>query len=98
MREILRVLRDAAVSVPQAHVLFTVAEYEGRSLREYAELTGNPMSSMSRHLLDLGALDRRHEPGLDLIEQWQNPQDRRSNVYRLTPKGFHLVQTIRGLL
>lgn len=98
MRGILKTLKDANVSVPQAHVLFAVSEYPGRSMREYAELTDNVLSSMSRHLLDMGEINRFHQPGLGLVEQWPNPQDRRSNVYRLTPKGMDLVGRIMGML
>ena len=96
MRASIKILREANVSVAQAEILLAVAEFQGRSLREYAELTNNVMSTTSRHMLDLGELNRLHEPGLGLVEQWPNPQDRRSNVYRLTPKGFHLVSLLTG--
>ena len=98
MQAIMAILKEANVSVPQAHVLFTVAANEGLSMREYAHLTDNHQSSMSRHLLDMGEINRFHAPGLGLIEQWTDPMDRRRNIYRLTPKGIQLVRKVEELI
>lgn len=68
-----------------------VAMFEGRSLREYADMLDCSHSTMSRHLLDLGDMNRKREPGMQLIEQYPDPTDRRKNIYRLTPKGAALV-------
>ncbi len=72
----------------------TVALYEGRSLREYCDLTGVAQSTMSRHLLDLGERNRKKEPGFHLVEQRSDTNDLRRNIYRLTPKGEKLAHDI----
>jgi DNA-binding MarR family transcriptional regulator len=72
----------------------TVAEYEGKSLREYGDMLELPQSTMSRHLLDLGEMDRRRRPGLMLIEQKPDIMDRRKNVYTLTLKGRRLIEEL----
>jgi DNA-binding MarR family transcriptional regulator len=74
--------------------LLTVAMFEGRSAREYQELLNLSQSTMSRHLLDLGDITRKREPGLQLIEQHTDPDDRRKQLYHLTPKGRALVAAL----
>lgn len=99
-RSVLGAFLSVSDTVPiQIVVSFlTVALFEGRSLREYAEMTNSPQSTMSRHLLDLGARNRKKEPGYGLIEQTTDVDDLRKNVYRLTPKGRALVQTVSELM
>lgn len=80
--------------IQSAHSFLTVALFEGRSLREYCELSGVSQSTMSRHLLDLGARNRKKEEGYMLIEQKADPQDLRRNVYTLTTKGHKLTSQI----
>lgn len=82
------------ITVSMAISLLTVAMFERRSLREYAEMLELPTSTMSRHLLDLGIRTRKREPGLGLIDQGTDPEDSRKNVYRLTPKGRKLIDEI----
>jgi DNA-binding MarR family transcriptional regulator len=76
----------------------TVALFEGRSLREYSELLGQAQSTMSRHLLDLGARNRLKEEGFMLIEQRPDQMDLRRNVYTLTPKGRQLVLKLTSIM
>jgi DNA-binding MarR family transcriptional regulator len=75
-----------------------VAMFEGRSLREYSEMLKLPQSTMSRHLLDLGLMRRSREPGLGLIEQRQDHDDLRKNVYCLSPSGKALVDELDGIV
>jgi DNA-binding MarR family transcriptional regulator len=49
---------------------------------------------MSRHLLDLGEIDRTKQPGLGLVEGRTNITNQREKIYGLTPKGRALVTTI----
>lgn len=81
-----------------ASTFLTVAQYEGRSLKEYCDLAGVAQSTMSRHLLDLGERNRQKQPGFMLVEQKPDPQDLRRNVYRLTPRGRKLVDTIAAVM
>lgn len=81
-----------------AATFLTVAQYEGRSLREYCDLAGVKQSTMSRHLLDLGERNRQKGPGFHLVEQRSDPQDLRRNVYTLTGKGQKLLQAISSIM
>jgi DNA-binding MarR family transcriptional regulator len=94
--ETLQAVDDFTISAVRSFL--TVAMFEGRSLREYMDLTDLPQSTMSRHLLDLGPMNRKREPGLMLISQRQDPADLRKNVYLLTPKGHSLVAEITQAL
>ena len=100
LREALKHLHTANdnFTVGIAISFLTVAMFEGRSAREYAEMLGLGTSSMSRHLLDLGDINRKREPGMRLIEQRPDPMDRRKNVYRLTAKGRALIAKINEAL
>lgn len=81
-----------------AATFLLVAQFEGRSAREYMDITGLSEATMSRHLLDLGVRNRNKEPGYGLIEQSQNPEDMRKNVYKLTAKGRSLLRIIEGIM
>jgi DNA-binding MarR family transcriptional regulator len=85
---------DDQMTVSIAISFLTVAMFEGRSLREYSELLGLPQSTMSRHLLDLGIMYRDRSPGLGLIDQQQDKDDLRKNIYFLSPKGKALIEVI----
>lgn len=82
------------ITIGLARTFLTVAIREGLSAREYAHLLNLPTSTMSRHLLDLGDINRKREPGLMLVEQKPNIMDRRSNVYTLTRRGARLVAAL----
>lgn len=81
-----------------AATFLLVASREGRSLREYCDLSGVVESTMSRHLLDLGARNRRKEPGYGLIEVRTDNDDLRKNVYKLTSKGINLLNTVISIM
>jgi DNA-binding MarR family transcriptional regulator len=71
-----------------------VATDEGRNVTEYAKRAGITPSLMTRHLADLGEINRYHKPGFGLVEQFDDPMDRRNRLMRLTAKGQQMVQKI----
>ena len=82
----------------QAYAFLLVAMEEGEGVTEYARRAGVSQSVMTRHLLDLGDFNRRHEPGLGLIVQLPDPLNRRKHQTFLTPKGAALAaQVYRAL-
>lgn len=89
---------DENMTVSIAISLLMVAAFEGRYLREYADLLKLPRSTMSRHLLDLGIMRRSRQPGLGLIDQQQDKEDLRKNVYALAPRGRALIQELDSAL
>lgn len=82
----------------QAYAFLLVAMEEGEGVTEYARRAGVSQSVMTRHLLDLGDFNRRHEPGLGLIVQRPDPLNRRKHQTFLTDKGAALAaQVYRAL-
>lgn len=73
-----------------------VAQKEGLSVAEYAKRADQPMTTMSRILLDMS--ERGRSPGSDdgagLVEGSENPMDMREKLYALTPKGRALLASI----
>jgi DNA-binding MarR family transcriptional regulator len=88
--------QDMTVSI--AISLLQVAAFEGRSLREYSDMLGLAQSTMSRHLLDLGIMRRDRSPGLGLIDQRQDKDDLRKNIYCLSDRGRKLVHDLEAAL
>lgn len=78
----------------QAKTFLMVAMEEGLGVGEYARKAGANPFVMTRHMLDLGELNRRHEPGLDLVHTKPNPMNRRQHQVFLTPRGVALATSI----
>jgi DNA-binding MarR family transcriptional regulator len=78
--------------------LFAVAMKEGLTVDDYAKRAGISPTTMSRHLLDLGDIDRGMQPGLGLVTGRTNVTNQREKVYALTPKGRALVTKVAGAL
>ncbi|UGA46784.1 MarR family winged helix-turn-helix transcriptional regulator [Bradyrhizobium quebecense] len=78
----------------QASTFLMVAEEEGLGVGEYARKAGANPAVMTRHMLDLGELNRRHEPGLGLVYTKPNPMNRRQHQVFLTPKGVALATAV----
>jgi DNA-binding MarR family transcriptional regulator len=75
-----------------------VARDEGHNIAWYADKVGISQSLMSRHMADLGDVDRYHNEGFGLIEQFNDPYDKRFRLLRLSPKGWGIAnQIVRAL-
>jgi DNA-binding MarR family transcriptional regulator len=105
IRQCLKMLRciqeEIAEMIPLQIVttFLLVAQYEGKSLREYTELSGIAQSTMSRHLLDLGERHRAgKKEGYGLVDRRQDPMELRKNEYKLTAKGRKLVTKLTKAL
>lgn len=76
--------------------LLTVALKEGLTVDEYAKRAGISATTMSRHLLDLGPVDRNGAPGRGLVDGRTNITNQREKIYGLTPKGRELLAKVIG--
>ena len=76
----------------------SVANKEGQNVSEYAKIVGTSQSLMTRHLADIGEINRYHEPGFGLVDAKTDPMDRRNQRNRLSAKGQHLVGQLVGAL
>lgn len=75
-----------------------VALKEGESVTEYARVADVSQSVMTRHLADLGDVDRYHEEGFKLVEKNFDPMDRRMQRTKLTKKGQRVAgEMVRAL-
>jgi DNA-binding MarR family transcriptional regulator len=75
-----------------------VAIKEGQTVSEYARILGTSQSLMTRHLADIGKINRYHETGYDLVEAKNDLMDRRTKRNQLTAKGQRLVGQLLGAL
>lgn len=80
--------------VAMINAFLLVAMEEGKSLREYTDMSGVPTPSMSRYLIDLSKRNRKKEEGYDLVVSHPDPMEMRRKMYRLTPKGRALRDRI----
>jgi hypothetical protein len=68
-----------------------VATDEGLNVSTYAKRAGTSQSLMTRHLMDLGTVNRHHEEGFGLVEAFDDLMDRRNRLIYLSAKGKHVV-------
>ncbi len=69
-----------------------VASEENLNVSEYAKRAGIGQSLMTRHLSDLGEINRYHEEGMGLLESYRDMMDRRNVLVRLSAKGKGVLQ------
>lgn len=89
-------VRDLPVN--KLMTLLTVAHKQGLTVDDYAKRAGISPTTMSRHLLDLGEVDRKQEAGLGLVEGRVNVTNQRERVYELTAKGRALLTKVTGAI
>jgi DNA-binding MarR family transcriptional regulator len=87
------------LSVHHAMALLRVALGQGKSVAELTKEAGVPQSVMSRHLLDLGPMDRNRDPGMGLIEYRLSKTNLLVHEVILTRKGLaKMKQLVSWLL
>jgi DNA-binding MarR family transcriptional regulator len=78
---------DPAASLGLVATFLAIAEKDNQTVTEVAERVNAPLSTASRHLLDLADRNRQGGPGLGLVIGQNDPMNLRHRHYRLTPKG-----------
>ena len=81
----------------QGLVFFLIAQGsdgEGRSMQELAQRADLAQSSISRNVAALGKWHRLQKPGLNLVETFEDPRDRRRKPVYLTAKGRNVIHKI----
>jgi DNA-binding MarR family transcriptional regulator len=91
--EALKPFREYRKPMPLQYVtvFLLVASDENQNFSTYATRQGTSQSLMSRHIADLGKVNRYHKPGFGLVETYDDLMDRRNKLVRLTPRGRHIV-------
>ncbi len=87
-------------TMPLQYVLtfLAVARDEGLGVTDYAKQLNVNVTTMSRHLLDIGERNRNMEPGWGLVTYRPNPFELRKHQYYLTPKGRSLLDSVMNEL
>ncbi|MCK1541008.1 hypothetical protein IVB12_03120 [Bradyrhizobium sp. 179] len=75
-----------------------VATEEGKGVVEYARMNDVAPTVMTRHLLDIGDLNRAREEGFGLVTQERDRNDLRRHHARITPKGKAIAHRIMQAL
>lgn len=88
---------DSEMPLGQAKCLFIVSQVEeGMSLSDVARKAGIGLATASRYIGALGKINRKKEDGLQLVESFEDPMERRKKIIRLTAKGKRVIKTILG--
>ena len=89
----LKPFRDFRETMPLQYVqaFLLVATEENLNVSTYATRAGTSQSLMTRHLLDLGEVNRYHEEGMGFVEAYRDMMDRRNVLIRLSVKGKAVV-------
>jgi DNA-binding MarR family transcriptional regulator len=83
-------LRDT-MPLQYVSTFLLIAADEHQNVTEYAKRSKISQSLMSRHVADLGAVNRYHKKGFGLVELYEDVMDRRNKLVRLTAKGKDIV-------
>ena len=98
--KILEIFRyvNQTISVQVATTFLLVAVHPGKSLTELSRISGFPLSTVSRNLLDLGIRNRKKEPGYGLVVTTTDEFELRRKNVNLTPLGKKLIDRIMGAI
>ncbi len=78
---------DAEMPIQTAVTFMIVALNEGLALKDVADRLGMASSTASRNVAALSKHHRLGKQGHDLIENREDPMERRRKIHTLTPKG-----------
>jgi len=85
--------RSVRETMPLQYVtaFLLVAQDEHQNVTTYATRAGTSQSLMTRHLADIGEVNRYHEEGMGLVEAYDDLMDRRNRLVKLSAKGQTVV-------
>lgn len=88
--------RDMPIQALRLYLMTALNEAEEApaGVVEMAAKAGLPLSVASRHMIDLGEVNRYKEAGFDLVEQRINLHNRRERPAHLTTKGRSMVSKL----
>ncbi len=91
---------DCPMNLQMAATFLAIAQQPGITSSDLSRATGMAQSSVSRNTSSLGKYHRLGKEGLKLIEDADDPRERRRKVYFLTPRGrialVKMVEVITG--
>lgn len=88
---------DSEMPLQQIHCLLILAtDDEGMSLTELSRRAEINLATASRYIAALGKINRHREEGLQLIEAFEDPMERRKKIIRLTGLGKAFISRALG--
>ena len=88
---------DAEMPIQQIMCLLVISQSEeGMSLTDIAKRVNISMTTASRYIGSLGKINRRKEEGLNYIESYEDPMERRKKIIRLSKKGEIALRRMLG--
>ena len=86
----------------QAIAIFFVVCLEGGkdgiSMQDISEKLDLAQSTVSRNVFKLSFTNRHRERGIDLLEAFEDPMERRRKLVKLTAKGRRVYETLSELV
>lgn len=96
--EFRKINTNTEITSTLVQVFLAVAEKEGRTFIEIANITGVATSTVSRVMGVLGEYGSRGSQPLNLVVMKPNLQDRRERLCYLTHKGRMLAESLQEIL
>lgn len=81
---------DSNMPIAQVAFFLNAAKNEGLSLTDLADMSGILLANASRYIVTLSN-GKLGEKGLDLLDYYENPVNRRQKLVVLTEKGRKLI-------
>lgn len=88
---------DSEMPIQQMMCLLVISQSsEGLSLTDVAKRVNISMTTASRYIGSLGKINRHKEEGLNYIEAYEDPMERRKKIIRVTKKGEIALRNMLG--
>ena len=82
------------IQAGQIAVYLHIMSKPGITMKELERATGLSSTAVSRNVLALSETFKAGEPGFDLVETYDDPQDRRNKRVRPKTKGVRVYNTL----
>lgn len=92
---------DSQLESQAIAIYFYVGLYggqEGITMQDIAEALDLAQSSVSRNVMKLSITNRYRVSGIDILEAYEDPIERRRKLVRLTPKGKRVWKSLQDLV
>ena len=85
---------DPEISAQEIALFLKIADNKDISLTALADDLKISQSSVSRNIMKLSEINRHRTEGLGLVETFENPENRREKLVRLTAKGRQFFKNL----
>ena len=87
---------DPLMPIGQIAFFLQVAKNEGCTLSDIASQSDLALATASRYLANLTQIDRYKQPGLALLDAYENPMNRRQKLIILTELGRKVIDKLNA--